>query len=164
MDRVAFEIREAKAEDISSILSLLSQKFKFDGGIGELPATPDLLQQTLFGTSPKAYVLLAEVADVAVGLALFYFSYSSVLAQPCLWLDDLFIQSHMRRQGIGTAFFNRLAQIARSHHCGRIEWTVNAKNANGIDFYQQQGAKILDGIQVCRLDRVGIDRLYSDSI
>ncbi len=159
MNQLAFEIRAARLEDIPTILSLLCQKFEFDGGEGELPATPDRLQQTLFGSTPKAYVLLAEVADVAVGLALFYFSYSSVLAQPCLWLDDLFIQAQMRRQGIGSAFFDRLAQIARSHDCGRIEWTVNSKNISGIDFYQQQGAKVLAGTHVCRLDRAGIDRL-----
>jgi GNAT superfamily N-acetyltransferase len=161
MNTTDFEVRDARAGDLRAILSLLSQKFEFDGGIGECPTTLDRLQKTLFGDSPKAYVLLAEVAGVAVGLALFYFSYSSVLAQSGLWLDDLFIQSHMRRRGIGKAFFNRLAQIAHSNDCGRIEWTVNANNSNGIDFYQQQGARILEGIQVCRLDRIGIDRLNS---
>jgi GNAT superfamily N-acetyltransferase len=106
-------------------------------------------------------VLLAEVTGKAVGFAMFYASYSSLLAQPCLWLDDLFVQSHFRGFGVGTALLKHLAQIAESTNCGRIEWTVNTGNSPGIAFYQKQGARILENIRVCRIDGDAINLLAS---
>jgi GNAT superfamily N-acetyltransferase len=104
-------------------------------------------------------VLLAEVAGKAVGFALFYSSYSSLLTQPCLWLDDLFVQAPMRGMGVGTALLKYLAQIAESTNCGRMEWTVNTANAPGIAFYQKQAARILENIRVCRIEGDGINLL-----
>jgi GNAT superfamily N-acetyltransferase len=65
----------------------------------------------------------------------------------------------MRGMGVGTALLKHLAQIAESTNCGRIEWTVNAKNAPGIAFYEQQGARILENIRVCRIDGDAINLL-----
>jgi GNAT superfamily N-acetyltransferase len=91
---------------------------------------------------------------------MFYASYSSLLTQPCLWLDDLFVQeAPMRGMGVGTALLKYLAQIAESTNCGRMEWTVNTVNARGIAFYEKQGARILDNIRVCRIDGDGINLL-----
>jgi GNAT superfamily N-acetyltransferase len=104
-------------------------------------------------------VLLAEVAGNTVGFAMFYASYSSLLTQPCLWLDDLFVQAPMRGMGVGTALLKYLAQIAESTNCGRMEWTVNTANAPGIAFYEKQGARILENIRVCRIDGDGINLL-----
>jgi GNAT superfamily N-acetyltransferase len=103
--------------------------------------------------------LFAEVAGRAVGFAMFNSSYSSLLTQRCLWLDDLFVQSQFRGFGVGTALLKSLAQIADSTNCGRIEWTVNTRNAPGISFYQKQGARILENIRVCRMDASTIAEL-----
>ncbi|MEG4116811.1 GNAT family N-acetyltransferase [Microcoleus sp. N9_B4] len=152
MDNLEVKIREAELADLELIMAFISQKAEFDGVPNLLKATADKLQQTLFVESPLVRVLLAEVAGTAVGFAIFYASYSSLLAQPCLWLDDLFVQSQFRRFGVGTALLKSLAQIAESTNCGRIEWTVNTGNTPGIAFYQKQGARILENIRVCRID------------
>jgi GNAT superfamily N-acetyltransferase len=159
MNNLEIKIREAELADLEIIQSFISQKSEFDGVPHLLEATADKLKQTLFVDSPLVRVLLAEVAGTAVGFAMFYASYSSFLAQPCLWLDDLFVQSHFRGLGVGTALLKSLAQIAESTNCGRIEWTVNIKNAPGIAFYQKQGARILENIRVCRLDGDAIAQL-----
>ncbi len=152
MNNLDVKIREAELVDLELILGFITQKSEFDGVPHCLEATADKLKQTLFCDSPVARVLFAEVSGQAVGFAMFRSSYSSFLAQPCLWLDDLFVQSHFRGLGIGTALLKSLAQIAESNNCGRIEWTVNAGNAPGISFYQKQGARILENIRVCRID------------
>jgi GNAT superfamily N-acetyltransferase len=159
MSNLEIAIREAELADLELILSFIHQKSEFDGAIEGFAATADKLHETLFGESPLVRVLLAEVAGKAVGFAMFYASYSSLLAQPCLWLDDLFVQAHMRGLGVGSALLKRLAQIARSTNCGRIEWTVNSGNAPGIAFYEKQGARILERIRVCRIEGEGIGLL-----
>ncbi|MEG3989448.1 GNAT family N-acetyltransferase [Microcoleus sp. S28C3] len=152
MANLDIKIREAELADLELIVGFLSQKSEFDGCKNLLAATADKLQKTMFGQPQLVRVLFAEVAGTAVGFALFYSSYSSLLTQPCLWLDDLFVQAPMRGMGVGTALLKYLAQIAESTNCGRMEWTVNTGNAPGIAFYEKQGARILENIRVCRID------------
>ena len=159
MANLDVKIREAELADLELFVAFVAQKSEFDGVPHLLKATAHKLKQTLFCDSPLARVLLAEVAGKAVGFAMFYASYSSLLAQPCLWLDDLFVQSHFRGLGVGTALLKSLAQIADSTNCGRIEWTVNTGNAPGISFYQKQGARILEKIRVCRIEGDAISLL-----
>lgn len=154
------KIRVADIKDVELILDLIRQKAEFDGYLYPLAATADKLRQTLFfDCPPQAYVLLAEVQEIAVGFALYSYTYSSFLAEPGIWLGDLFVQSHMRGKGIGQALIDSLVQIAVQNNCGRIEWTVNKDNTPAIAFYKKQGARILESIRVCRIDRVGISRL-----
>ena len=136
------QTRVATVEDIELIYGFILQKAEFDGYPNELEATPEKLRQTLFCQPPLATVLFAEVDGVAVGFALFGYSYSSFLAQLTLWLGDLFVQSHSRGQGVGT-LLTHLAHIAEKTDCGRIEWTVAVNNSLGISFYEKQGARIL---------------------
>lgn len=159
MDDLDIAIREAEPADLELILDFIAQKSEFDGSLSGFAATADKLQQTLFCDDPFVRVLLAEVAGKAVGFAMFYASYSSLLTQDCIWLDDLFVRSPMRGKGVGTALLKRLAQIAEANNCGRIEWTVNVSNAPGIDFYEKQGARILEKIRVCRIEGEGIGLL-----
>jgi len=159
MANLDIRIREAELEDLELIVDFISQKSEFDGAKNLLTATADKLQQTLFCQPPLVRVLLAEVGGKAVGFALFYSSYSSLLTQPCLWLDDLFVEDPMRGMGVGTALLKYLAQIAESTNCGRMEWTVNTGNAPGIAFYEKQGARILENIRVCRIEGLAIAQL-----
>lgn len=152
MANLDIKIREAELADLELILTFIAQKSEFDGSKTLLAATAERLQQALFSQPSLVRVVLAEVAGTAVGFAMFYATYSSLLTQPCLWLDDLFVQAPMRGMGVGTALLKHLAQIAESTNCGRIEWTVNAKNAAGVAFYEKQGARILENIRVCRID------------
>jgi GNAT superfamily N-acetyltransferase len=163
MSNSQVQIRYAVVSDLELIFTLISQKAEFDGCLEPLSATIDKLKQTIFGDSQLAKVLLAEVEGKVVGYALFFETYSSFLAQPCIWLDDLFVLSSMRGQGIGTALLNHLAKIAQEQNCGRLEWTVNIANTDGIEFYQQLGAKILEPIKLCRLNQTAINQLASNS-
>ncbi|GAB4242980.1 MAG: GNAT family N-acetyltransferase [Stanieria sp.] len=161
MSKSSVKIRDAEVEDLDIIFSLITQKAEFDGSINNFSATIEQLKQTLFGNSQLARVLLAEIEEEVVGYALFFTTYSSFLAQPSIWLDDLFVILPKRGQGIGTALLNHLAKIAQEQNCGRLEWTVNKNNHKAIAFYQQLGANILEPIKLCRLNQVSIAKLAS---
>ncbi|AFZ36715.1 GCN5-related N-acetyltransferase [Stanieria cyanosphaera PCC 7437] len=163
MSKSSVKIRDAGVEDLNVIFSLITQKAEFDGGINSFFATTEQLKQTLFGNFPLARVLLAEIEEEVVGYALFFATYSSFLAQPSIWIDDLFVILPKRGQGIGTALLNHLAKIAQAQNYGRLEWTVNKNNHRAIAFYQQLGAKILEPIKLCRLNQTAIDQLASYS-
>ncbi|HEY9663454.1 MAG TPA: GNAT family N-acetyltransferase, partial [Allocoleopsis sp.] len=128
----------------------IHQKAEFDGHPEGVEATAEELEQTLFGDRPLATVLFAEVDGIPVGYALFFQTYSSFLAQPSLWLDDLFVQAPFRNRGIGTALIHALTQEAQRRNCGRVEWTVSAHNPHGITFYQKINAQVCDDTWLCR--------------
>jgi len=159
MSEMDIQVRTANIDDIELILSFLSQKANFDGCPSALEATAPKLKQTLFCSPSLASVLFAELEGSTVGFALFFYTYSSFLAQPSIWLDDLFVQPQMRGKGVGTALLMHLATIAESKNCGRIEWTVATNNTRGIAFYKKHGAQILETIRLCRVEQASITRL-----
>jgi len=104
--------------------------------------TEEKLDRALFGERPYAETLIAEDhAGKAVGFALFFHNFSTFLAQPGIYLEDLFVLPEQRGAGIGRALLERLAQIAVERGCGRLEWAVLDWNVDAIRFYQRLGAK-----------------------
>ncbi|NEQ38533.1 MAG: GNAT family N-acetyltransferase [Okeania sp. SIO3I5] len=144
-------IREAVPNDIKKIMELLYLKAKFDGCPESLKATTEQLNNDLFGTTPLTSILLAEVGGKAVGFASYHRIYSTFLAKPGIWLDDLYLKAEYRGQKIGKALMTHLYQIAEETGCGRIDWTVNINNFQGINFYEKIGAKIIEKVRLCRL-------------
>lgn len=159
MTKAEITIRQAKIEDIPVILSFILQKAEFDGCAAAVEATAEKLKQTLFGERAIAKVLFAEVEGIAVGFAVFFQTYSSFLAKPSIWLDDLFVLPQLRNKGVGTALLTHLAQIAKEGDCGRIEWTVSVANDRGIAFYKKHGVQIRENTRLCRVDRQTIAQL-----
>ena len=162
MSVLNYSIREAKASDISTILELIQLKALFDDGSpASVEATAEKLKNTLFGENPLAQILLAKIDSQAVGFASYYRTYSTFLAQPGIWLDDLFVNAEYRGCGIGEALIQHLCQIAQTTGCSRIDWTVAVANPRGIKFYQRLGAKLRPDLRLCRLDRQAIAQLGS---
>jgi len=156
-------VRAAAIADLEQILAFIHQKAEFDGFPQAVAATAATLQQTLFGYPPAAEVAFAEVAAKPVGFVLFSQTFASFLAQPTIWMDDLFVPAEWRGQGIGTARLNYVARIANNRNCGRIEWTVATANARGIAFYQKQGAAIQQAVRLCRMTVPAIAQLANPS-
>ena len=114
-------------------------------------ATEDDVRRTLFGDSPAAEVILAYDGETPVGFALFFHNYSTFLAQRGLYPEDLFVMPEARGKGVGFALLSKLAAIALSRDCGRLEWSVLKWNQLAIDFYLRIGAEPLDTWDVYRL-------------
>jgi GNAT superfamily N-acetyltransferase len=107
-------------------------------------ATEERLRATLFGARPAAEVLLAYEENECAGIALFFQNYSTFLAQPGLFLEDLYVKPHLRGKGIGSALLARLAEIAVERDYGRLEWQVLDWNEPSIRFYKSLGAAPMD--------------------
>jgi GNAT superfamily N-acetyltransferase len=149
-------IRDAEDRDISSIMKLIHLKAEFDGCPELVQATPEKLKQDLFGEKPLAFVLLAEIPGDSIGFASYHFIYSTFLAKPGIWLDDLYVKAEYRSHRIGEALIQELCKIAKEKGCARLDWTVALSNERGIKFYERIGAKVRQKTRLCRLDEKAI--------
>ncbi len=154
-------IAEATEQDVPVILHLIRELAEYERLADKVTATEDQLRRTLFGARPAAEVLLAVVDGETVGYALFFTTYSTFLAKPGLYLEDLFVKSHARGQGIGTALLARLAELAIDRGCGRLEWTVLNWNEPSIHFYDSLGAAPMRDWTLYRLTGESLAKLAS---
>jgi GNAT superfamily N-acetyltransferase len=147
-----FPIRLATSEDAETIFHLVEQLAEYEKLAHEVRSSPEDFRKALAQQKPTFEVLLAESGGQAVGFALFFENYSTFLGRPGLYLEDLFVLPEMRRNGIATALFERLFQIARDRQYGRVEWTVLDWNAPAIEFYTKKlKARLLEEWRVCRV-------------
>ena len=160
-DAVKIQITEATERDTAVILDLIRQLAEYERLADRVTATEDQLRWTLFGARPAAEVLLAAVDGETVGFAVFFSTYSTFLAKPGLYLEDLFVKPHARGRGIGTALLARRAQLAIERNCGRVEWTVLNWNEPSIRFYESIGAVPLNDWTIFRLTGDALTKLSS---
>lgn len=154
-----FTLRHATCEDISDLLELIRLKAAFDGCPEAVEATPEALGQALFCENPLAYVLLVDVDGVAAGMASYHRIFSTFLARPGLWLDDLYLRDAYRGQRLGKALMIELCRIGVQIGAGRMDWTVDISNDRAIGFYEHLGAKRQTHVQLCRCDRPTLEYL-----
>ena len=156
-------IRRATVEDTPTILDFIVRLARYERLEHEVVATESLLRETLFGEQAYAEVLLGFVNDEPVGFALYFFNYSTFLAKPGLFLEDLFVDPAYRGRGFGKSLLQRLAQLAVERNCGRMEWNVLTWNAPAIGFYESLDAKPQEQWQTYRLTGDSIARLASSA-
>jgi len=156
---MSITIRPAAEPDVPVILDLIRQLAVYERLEHEVVATEDRVRKTLFGTKPSAETILAEEGRECVGFALFFESYSTFLAQPGIYLEDLFVKPHMRGKGVGSALLQHLAAIAMERNCGRMEWGVLNWNEPSIQFYKNLGAVPMDEWTKYRLTGKALERL-----
>jgi GNAT superfamily N-acetyltransferase len=144
-------IRPATRADVPLILALIRGLADYEKLAHEVVATEDALASTLFGEPRRAEVAIAEIDGATAGFALFFHNYSTFLAQPGVYLEDLFVLPEMRGRGAGKALLVHLARLAVDRGCGRFEWTVLDWNEPAIGFYRSLGAVDMKGWQLNRL-------------
>jgi GNAT superfamily N-acetyltransferase len=152
-------IRKAVVTDAQAFLSLIDALADY-----ELLARPDeaareRLIRDGFGTEPRYEAFLAFVDGRPVAYAIVYETYSSFLALPTLYLEDIFVLPEFRRRKAGLALFLHCAALARDRDCGRMDWTVLHWNELAKDFYRRLGAEHLEDWQLFRLTRPQIEAL-----
>ncbi len=137
-------LRWAEKEDVPVILGFIEALADYEKLSHEVKATEEALSSCLFGERRYAEVVLAEKEGEPVGFALFFHSFSTFLARPGIYLEDLFVLPDHRGQGIATAMVAFLARLAMERGCGRLEWAVLDWNAPAIKVYRSLGAVALD--------------------
>ena len=154
-------LRRAVRADVPEILRLIKALAEYEKLAQDVVATEAALAATLFGESPAAEVLLAEEQGRAVGFALFFQNYSTFLARPGIYLEDLFVEPQARGKGIGKALLRAVARLAVERGCGRFEWAVLDWNDPAIGFYKSLGARPMDDWTVMRVTGEALRRLGS---
>ena len=138
---MALKIRSGRPADVPLIAQLIRGLARFEKLEDEVTMTEDLLAKGLFGDRPYAETLLAEEGRTPVGFALFFHNFSTFLARPGLYLEDLFVMPEHRGHGVGRALLVALARLAVERGCGRLEWSVLDWNRDAIGFYERIGAR-----------------------
>lgn len=138
---MTIDIRFAERRDVPVIAELIRALSRYEKLEHEVTMTEELIDKTLFGPRPYAETLLAEENGSAIGFALFFHNFSTFLAQPGIYLEDLYVMEEHRSKGVGRALLARLAAIAVERDCGRLEWAVLDWNTDAIGFYERVGAK-----------------------
>lgn len=153
------QIRPAKRADTQSLLQLIDAHADFE----EMPRpTPEAKQRLLrdgFGEDRRFLAFLASLDGRDVGYAITYEAYSSFLARPTLYLEDIFVYEEARGRGFGGAMFQRLVDEAADRGCARMEWMVVDWNENAIGFYERRGAEPMSEWQTYRLDEEQLQHL-----
>src|SRR5262245_58385966 len=132
-------IRFCSPHDVPTILHFIRALARYEKLESHVVADEVKLHMTLFGAQPAAEVLLAELTGKPIGFALFFASYSTFLAQPGLYLEDLFVEPETRGRNVGIALMSALAQITRHRNWNRFEWAVLDWNKPSLDFYAALG-------------------------
>jgi GNAT superfamily N-acetyltransferase len=146
-----FTLRPATSDDVPVILACIRGLAEYEKLAHEVVATEQLLRETLFGPRPAAEVILAMHGDEAAGFALFFHNYSTFLARPGVYLEDLFVFPRFRGHGLGRRLLAELARITIARGGGRLEWAVLDWNVDAIGFYQRVGAQAMTDWTVNRV-------------
>ena len=156
---MTLSIRPATEADVPTVAQLIRALSRYEKLEHEVTMTEDKLRASMFGPRPYAEAVLAEDDGDPVGFALFFHNYSTFLAQPGIYLEDLYVHESQRGKGVGRALLAHLAQIAVERNCGRLEWAVLDWNVDAIGFYQKLGAKPNSEWTVYRLTGDALTRL-----
>ncbi len=153
------EVRAARWEDRDRFLDLVDALAHYERLDRPTADARERLIRDGFGESPLFTPFVALLDGEMVGYAIVFPTYSSFLARPTLYLEDVFVLPEARGGGVGRAIFRVLAQEALRRDCGRMEWVVLTWNRLAIDFYDRMGAESLDEWKGYRLDRRKLETL-----
>lgn len=145
------QLRSAELRDVVPIVGLIRELAEFEKLTHLLQVTPEKLRPHLFGEKAVAEAMVAEVNGEVAAFALYFTNFSTFLAQPGLYLEDLYVQPAHRGKGVGEALLTRLGKLAAERGYGRFEWSVLDWNESAIRFYERMGATLLPDWRICRV-------------
>ena len=155
-----FEVRPLERQDVAAWCALIEALAHYEHLPSPDPAARERLARDVLGTPPRFWVLLGEIGGRLVGYAVFFETYSTFLALPTLYLEDIFVLPEARGKGVGRALLQACAEEAVRRGCGRMEWQVLAWNDLALGFYQHLGAVPLhEEWQLYRLEGDALEKV-----
>ena len=154
-------IRKGNPEDMKCVLGLIQELAIFENEPDAVIITEEDLIRDGFGEKPLFHVFVAEIINdlnekEIVGIALYYYRYSTWKGKT-IHLEDLVVKEKMRGTGLGSALYAEIMRQGKRDNVRRVEWNVLDWNTPAVKFYENSGAKILDGWQVVQMDELGIN-------
>jgi GNAT superfamily N-acetyltransferase len=151
-------LRRAEPRDVNAVVGLIRELAEFEQLTHLLRVTPETLHPHLFGDKPVVECVVGEVAREVVAFALFFTNFSTFLAKPGLYLEDLYVKPEFRGRGLGRALLEHLGALAVQRDYGRFEWSVLDWNEHAIRFYQGMGATVMPEWRICRVTGEALQR------
>lgn len=151
------EFRPAVKGDEQIIYDLIVELAEYEKSEDRVVTTPEELADQLF-VKENAKVILPVADGKVIGYGFYFFSFSTWLGKPGLYLEDLYIQPKYRKMGYGKALLKHLAKLAKESGCGRMEWACLNWNQPSIDFYLSLGAEQMNEWRVYRLEGETLDK------
>ena len=148
-------IRLAKPEDMKAVLDLIKELATFEQEPEAVIVTENDLQRDGFSAQPLFTCFVAEIEAKIVGIALFYYRYSTWKGKT-IHLEDLIVTEKYRGQNIGNLLYKKVLEQAYNEGVKRVEWAVLDWNKTAIDFYEKSGAKVLSDWRVVQMDEHGL--------
>ena len=167
---VDLSIRDARREDAELIFGWILELAEYEHGRDQVSGSPELVEDALFGPTPSAEALIAEVRSDAhatwqpAGFALFYRTFSTWESRSGIWLEDLYVPPAHRRSGVGGALLAHLANLTVARGHTRLEWAALDWNEPALNFYAKIGAARLDEWVLHRLDGTALDRVAAATL
>ncbi len=156
----ALTVRRGRARDIAVICELIRGLARYERLERQCVIGPSAVRRHGFGRGPRYFdTLICRHRGRPVGFALYFFTYSTFLGRPTLYLEDLFVVPEARGHGAGRALLRALARIAVRRGCGRMEWAVLDWNTPSIRFYRRLGAGLRKEWILTRLTGAPLRRL-----
>ena len=135
------KLRKATSEDARLILTFIKELAEYEKDPKAVVATEENIRRDGFGAQPKFEVVIAEWDGDAVGMAFYFFNYSTWKGRHGMYLEDLIVRPSQRGNGIGKAIMAHLASVAVENKCFGIRWEVLDWNKSAIRFYESLGAE-----------------------
>lgn len=156
-------IRRGNPQDMQAVLGLIQELAEFEKEPDAVIVTVDDLIRDGFGPVPLFHVFVAEVEDEIVGIALWYYRFSTWKGKT-IHLEDLVVKDKMRGTGLGYALYSEIIKQGKKDQVRRVEWNVLDWNTPAIDFYEKSGAKILRDWYVVQMDEIGINHFVENKL
>lgn len=149
-------IRKGNPDDMKAVLSLIQELAVFENEPDAVLITESDLVRDGFGENPLFHVFVAEVDAEIVGIALYYYRFSTWKGKT-IHLEDLIVKDKMRGSGLGMALYSKIMEQAKKDKVRRVEWNVLDWNTPAVKFYENSGAKVFEDWRVVQMDEAGID-------
>ena len=156
-------IRKATKNDMPSVLELIQELATFEKEPDAVVVTVADLIRDGFSENPLFQCFVAEVENEIIGMALYYYRYSTWKGKT-IHLEDLIVKENKRGTGAGFALYKEIIKEGKAENVRRIEWNVLDWNTPAIDFYEKSGAKVLGDWRVVHMDDKGIEQFLNTTI